>query len=86
MHKVPVYRYLYSGTFSEISAYPWIRAYHGADIQLLFGAEHDFAYQALDPAVQQAGEYLRSAVASFVRDPVEGLANFGWPKYTGKGE
>ena len=31
----------------------------------------------------KAGEYLRAAVASFVRDPERGLEAFGWPRYTG---
>lgn len=83
--KVPVYRYLSSGIWPELQSYPWLRAYHGSDNAILFEAEKLYAYQELTQAIEQAGEYLRDAVACFVRDPVDGLARFGWPKYTGEG-
>ena len=81
-----VYRTLYSGIFPPLQPYPWVRAYHGADVLLLFGAENTIAYQDPGPNVLQAGIYFRSAVAAFVKDPKDGLAEFGWPKYTGAGE
>ena len=82
----PVYRYVFSGVFPEITAYPWIRAYHGSDIALILGLEREFAYQELGEETQKAARYLRTAIATFVNDPVEGLAKFGWPKYSGQGQ
>lgn len=83
---VPVWRYLYSAAFAESQPYPWMRAYHGSDLALFFQTEQRYAYQELGPEIEKAGSYLRGAVASFVRDPEEGLTQFGWPKYTGEGK
>ncbi|KAK4444124.1 acetylcholinesterase [Podospora aff. communis PSN243] len=33
----PVYRYLYAGNFSNISPRPWMGAWHGAELPLVFG-------------------------------------------------
>lgn len=33
----PVYRYLYSGNFTNISPRPWMGAWHGSDLPLVFG-------------------------------------------------
>ena len=30
---------------------------------------------------REAQKYLQEAVASFTKDPIQGLEDFGWPKY-----
>ncbi|MCJ1247028.1 hypothetical protein MMC30_004239 [Trapelia coarctata] len=85
-YNIPIYRYLYSGTFPALSPYPWARAYHGADIFLFFFAERYLAYEEAGTEVVAAGVYLRGAVASFVRGGGRGLEGWGWPRYTGEGK
>jgi len=60
--------------------------YHGSDHLLVSGQERATAYQEVGEEYLAAGKYLRGAVASFVRDPVEGLVKFGWPRYNASGE
>ena len=40
----------------------------------------------LEPRLRWWDGILRDAVASFVRDPVDGLTGFGWPRYNVPGE
>jgi carboxylesterase type B len=35
--KTPVYRYLYSGNFTDVSPKGWMGAYHGAELPMVFG-------------------------------------------------
>ena len=84
-HDAPVWRYLATNVFEELQPYPWMRAFHGSDLILLFANEYEFRYEDLGPTVKEAGRYLRNAVAAFVRDPKNGLSTFGWPRYTGEG-
>lgn len=83
---IPTWRYLYNGSFKETIPYPWMRPYHGADQALIFGLVRATAYQDVGPEVKKAGKYIQNAVASFVRDPIHGLTNFGWPRYNISGE
>lgn len=78
---VPTWRYLYSGSFAETLPYSWMRPYHGSDIELILGQARPAAYQDLGMEIDKAARYIQNAVASFVRDPVNGLSEFGWPKY-----
>lgn len=57
--------------------YPWIRPFHGADRTLILGDVRVTEYQDVGAEIEMAGRYLRDAVASFVRDPVDGLTGFG---------
>jgi len=58
-----------------------MRPYHGSDLELVLGQARGNAYQDVGPDIERAGVYIRNAVASFVRDPVNGLTSFGWPRY-----
>lgn len=62
-----------------------MRPYHGSDNALMLNQIGFFAYEDLGPEIVKAGVYLRNAMASFVRDPVDGLTNFGWPRYYASG-
>ena len=86
MQNVSTYRSVFSGSFPPITPYPWMRgAYHAADVYIMFGGAKYMAWQELGSNVIKAGSYMQDAVASFVRDPNEGLAKMGWPKYDGSG-
>ena len=61
-------------------------AYHAADVYLMFGGAKYMAWQELGSKVIEAGMYMQNVVANFVRDPSEGLASMGWPRYDGSGK
>lgn len=39
---VPVYRFLYSGNFTNISPKPWLGSWHSTELPLLFGTHSDY--------------------------------------------
>ncbi|KAF8852589.1 hypothetical protein BDZ45DRAFT_749480 [Acephala macrosclerotiorum] len=82
---LPIWRYVFNGTFSETVPYPWMRPYHGSDLELILGSYKAVAYQELGLEIKTAAKYLHDAVASFVRNPVKGLESFGWPRYNVNG-
>ena len=84
--RIPTWRYVFSGYFKETIPYSWMRPFHGADTELVFGLLPSVAYQDPGPEVQKAGKYLQDAVGAFVRDPVHGLEKFGWKPYNPDGK
>lgn len=83
---IPTYRYVYAGSFLETLSYPWLRPYHGSDLELVFKKGREDAYQDFGEEIKKAGRYLRDAVAAFVRGPEGNLVEFGWPRYEVGGE
>ncbi|KAK1752333.1 acetylcholinesterase [Echria macrotheca] len=81
---VPVYRFLYAGIFPNISPAPFLGAYHQAELPLLFGTAGEFRgpSTALENATSVAMQDAWYALASA---GVEGMAEVGWPRYTGPG-
>jgi cholinesterase len=87
INNVTTYRNVWSGDFRAITPYPWMRgAYHAADVYLMFGGAPYTAYEDFGGRLESAYRYHQDAVASFVRDPREGLGRLGWPKYDGTGK
>lgn len=75
------YRMVYAGNFSNISPYPWMGAYHSSELPLIFGTYGDFrghgtAFQ------KETSEAMQDMFLAFARDPENGLAQAGWPKYS----
>ncbi|EPE09777.1 para-nitrobenzyl esterase [Ophiostoma piceae UAMH 11346] len=72
------YRYQYAGNFSSVTPYPWLGAYHGSDIPIMFGT------MVVQPGVtafqQRVSESMQDHLAAFVADPENGLRNMntGW--------
>jgi carboxylesterase type B len=85
-HGNPTWRYIYNRSFAETMPYPWVRPFHGSDLTLVLGDVRSAAYQDVGPEVQKAGQYLMDAIASFVRDPADGLTRVGWPRYDVSGK
>lgn len=82
---VTVYRYRGFMDFEGLRMYPTAGAYHGSDLNFWFG-NAPFQAQAPSTAIEQATiNYMMSALIAFVRDPEDGLANFGWPRYSTDG-
>jgi len=52
-----------------------------ADIPLLFGTINSVHLRDLEPYELEAQKYFQQALVTFVKDPHDGLKNFGWPVY-----
>ena len=85
-----VYRSVYNGTYAPQRPCPWMngRSFHGEDAMLLLGDLDDEAqwWGEVTDEMREGARYLRSAVAAFVRDPVDGLEEeLSWKAYEGGG-
>jgi cholinesterase len=80
-HGVPVWQYRYIGDWPNTRLYPTSGAYHGTEMQMLFGNSEDVSGIAPTAAQVRLTEVMQSAWVAFARDPVEGLEGFGWPMY-----
>lgn len=75
------YRAQYAGNFSNETPYPWMGAYHCADLTMFFGTygydalKTDSAPTALERATSEA---MQDYLLAFMRDPFEGLQARGW--------
>lgn len=77
----PTWRYRYFGVFPNINVSSEGGAYHGAELQLLFGMT--FPTPSATAEEVRFETYLRGAWMAFVRDPVNGLKTYdgGMPLY-----
>ncbi|KAK7516863.1 carboxylesterase [Phyllosticta citriasiana] len=78
------HRYFYNGNFTNISPRPWLGAYHGSELPLLFGTHADFRGNST-PFEYELSHTLQDAWVAFARDPENGLDRLGWPAYEEKG-
>ncbi|KAJ2921474.1 hypothetical protein H1R20_g15620, partial [Candolleomyces eurysporus] len=79
---VTTWRYQYQAVWPGINTRQDLRAFHGADIPLIFGT---FASVQTNPA-PTADEvafslYVKNAWAEFAKNPSTGLTGVGWPTY-----
>ncbi|KAL2702622.1 hypothetical protein AAEP93_006920 [Penicillium crustosum] len=79
---VPTWRYLYHGNFSNVSPTPWLGAYHGSEIPIVFGT-YDKS-RAIPPSAREVevSEYMQGAWVAFAKDPCMGLSEYGWPPFS----
>ncbi|KAJ5588061.1 hypothetical protein N7537_010739 [Penicillium hordei] len=79
---VPTWRYLYHGNFSNVSPTPWLGAYHGSEVPLVFGT-YDKS-RAIPPSAREVevSEYMQGAWVAFAKDPCMGLSEYGWPQFS----
>lgn len=77
----PTWRYRYFGVFPNINISSEGGAYHGAELQLLFGTT--FLTPNSTAEEIRFETYLRGAWTTFAKDPVNGLTTYegGWPLY-----
>ena len=74
------YRYMYAGNFSNISPLPWMGAYHSSELPMIMGTFGDF--RGRGTSFQSAtSQVMQDMYLAFARDPENGLAAIGWPKY-----
>jgi len=80
---VPTWRYLYEGVFPGISTHPYLRAYHAAEIQMVFGT-----YASATAEQVALSALMQKAWVAFARNPAAGLSGNGiaWPRYDHTGD
>lgn len=78
---VPVWQYRYFGDWANTRLYPGSGAYHGTELQMLFGNSEDVSGIAPTADQERLTEIMRNAWVAFARDPESGLNEFGWPRY-----
>ncbi|KAJ5328167.1 hypothetical protein N7452_008557 [Penicillium brevicompactum] len=80
-NNIPIWRYLYHGNFSSLSPIPWLGAYHGAEIPMLFGTYNLSNVYPTSAIEAKASKYIQGAWVSFAKDPYTGLTRYGWPRF-----
>ena len=80
-HGVPVWQYRYFGDWANTRLYPGSGAYHGTEMQMLFGNSGDVS--GIEPSEEQERltRVMQRAWVEFARDPIRGLEEFGWPQH-----
>ncbi|KAF9047536.1 carboxylesterase [Panaeolus papilionaceus] len=79
--KINTWRYQYQPVFPDISSRPDLRAYHAAEIPIVFGTYNQSTIAAPTATEIALSKYVQGAWVAFARDPVNGLSNLGWPTY-----
>jgi cholinesterase len=80
-HNVPVWQYRYFGDWPNTRLYPTSGAYHGTEMQMLFGNSEDVSGIATTAAQERLTDVMQKAWVAFAKDSVSGLEEFGWPRY-----
>ncbi|KAI1174737.1 carboxylesterase [Nemania sp. FL0916] len=75
-NNLTTYRYQYVGNYSNITPYPWMGAFHGSDLPMIFGT-YNLSGGATD-IQKQVAERMQDYVFAFLADPHDGLAKLGW--------
>ncbi|KAG8737701.1 hypothetical protein FRC10_007926 [Ceratobasidium sp. 414] len=79
---VPTYRVRYAGNFTNISPYPFLGTYHGAELPMLFGgAAPLFGGRNATTEESETAKLIQSYMVAFASDPKMGLSKVGWPMY-----
>ncbi|KAK3710602.1 hypothetical protein LTR37_010229 [Vermiconidia calcicola] len=84
---VPTWRYRYMGDWPNLrlygafDGYPDSGAYHGADLDMLFGTAVDVTGDPNSAREEATSHYMMGAWAAFGRNPTDGLNSYSWPQY-----
>lgn len=85
---VPLYHYRYFGEWPNINPFPWLGAFHSAELPLVFGtyalkepADSKFPYEAPTAEEAATSKYMQAAWVAFAKDPANGLLEYGWPQW-----
>ncbi|KAF5322551.1 hypothetical protein D9619_001575 [Psilocybe cf. subviscida] len=79
---VTTFRYQYQGVFPDISTRPDLRAYHVAEIPIVFGT-YNSSTSPIGPTPDEIAlsTFIQKAWVAFAINPTGGLPSIGWPKY-----
>ncbi|KAF8602062.1 alpha/beta-hydrolase [Ceratobasidium sp. AG-I] len=82
---LPTWRYRYSGIYSNLSPWSFIRTYHTSDVPMWLGSINVVPglKENVTDAQRKQSDYMEEALVAFANDPQQGLTKFGWPKYQG---
>ena len=78
---------LCTGVFPDISTRPDLRAFHFAELPLVFGVfpnpKNSTNSLTPQPSADELAlsKYMQGAWVAFARDPAQGLLDYGWPLY-----
>ncbi|CAK7199920.1 hypothetical protein SEUCBS139899_002607 [Sporothrix eucalyptigena] len=75
----PVWRFRYFGDFPNMNPDPWLHAYHGSEVPMVFGTTDTYAPNT--PEQEQLSAYMQAAWVAFAKDPYNALLDLGWPHY-----
>ncbi|KAF3067233.1 cAMP-regulated D2 protein [Daldinia childiae] len=75
-NNLTTYRYQYVGNYSNLTPFPWMGAYHGADLPMIFGS-YNLTGGATD-FQRQVAETMQDYVLAFLADPKDGLKSLSW--------
>ncbi|KAG8766000.1 hypothetical protein FRC12_007144 [Ceratobasidium sp. 428] len=79
---VTTYRVRYGGNFTNISPYPFLGTYHGAELPMLFGgAAPQFGGRNVTKEQSETAKLMQSYLVAFASDSKNGLSKMGWPLY-----
>ncbi|KAK0726631.1 Alpha/Beta hydrolase protein [Apiosordaria backusii] len=77
---VPVYRYFYTGNFTNVSPATFMGAYHSAELPLLFGT--DSLFRGLStPEEEACSHVMQTSWVALAEGGQAGLDATGWPRY-----
>ncbi|KAJ5790155.1 uncharacterized protein N7518_007166 [Penicillium psychrosexuale] len=79
--QVPTWRYLYHGYFTNLSPTPWLGAYHGAEIPLVFG-NYNMSMIPSSAREVEVSQTMQGAWVAFAKDPRTGLSKYGRPEFS----
>jgi carboxylesterase type B len=90
---VPTWRYRYHGDWDNLRLYDGSAglgprgsaAYHGSDLNMVFGTAQDVSGLPNSAAEDKYIKYVQGAFASFAKDSESGLTEYGWPEYDMEG-
>jgi cholinesterase len=79
---VPVWQYRYFGDWDNTRLYPDSGAYHGSELQMIFGASEDVSGLPTSRDQRKTTRLMQKAWASFAQDPANGLnKKLHWPEF-----
>ena len=78
---VPTWRFRYFGDRDNLRLYPGSGAYHGSDLEMIFGNDQQVSGIPSSVPEEETTTLMQHAWATFADDPVSGLTKFGWPRY-----
>ncbi|KJZ75378.1 hypothetical protein HIM_05304 [Hirsutella minnesotensis 3608] len=78
-HGVQAWAYRYLADWDNTRLYPTSGAYHGVELNMIFGTSADVTGIATSAQQQRLTRLMQRAWFNFCNDPHQGLTKFGWP-------
>lgn len=78
---VPTWQYRYFGDWPNTRLYNSSGAYHGTELEMLFGNSGDVSGIAPSEAQEELTKVMQDAWVAFAEDPKRGLEKYGWPRF-----